>query len=156
MKILAVRVIHKMDDSPDLSFIGEYHGANKVKPHTIDRKARGDMGRNEYQYFTPTMTAEQTGNPDSPEHDYQRMEAYNRGDWGMIGIWAEADVQTHNHGVIQKIRSGGLWGIESDSGAEYLKEVEREQLNELSSELQALTFSKRTINKAFKDVKVKD
>ncbi len=106
------------------------------------------MGRGQFRYFTPAMTGEQTGNPDSPEEDYQRMEAYNRGDWCMLGIWAEAEVQTHNHGVIQRIRSGALWGVESDSGEDYLASVEQEELAALGSELEALGFKPGVISMA--------
>jgi hypothetical protein len=36
------------------------------------------------------------------------------------------------------IRSSGLWGIESDSGDDYFKEVALEQLDELENMLQAI------------------
>jgi len=153
MKILSIKIRREVDPGPDLSYLGEYHGANKVKPQSIDRMERGDMGRNEYRFFTPALTAEQTGNPDSPEEDYQCLEAYNRGDWCMLGIWAEAEVQTQNHGVIQTIRSGGLWGIESDSGEVYLDEIANEELAALSSELGALGFTKRQIKTAIAKAK---
>jgi hypothetical protein len=56
----------------------------------------------------------------------------------------------------QTIRSGGLWGIESDSGDDYLTEVENEQLDELKDELHAIGFSKRAVAAAFRDVKRRD
>ena len=52
------------------------------------------------------------------------------------------------NGVIQRIQSGGLWGIESDSDKAYLKEIESEQLAELANELAACGFSKRSVSKA--------
>ena len=70
-RILSVKVEWKHDESPDYSHLGEY--SNHEGPDSIDRKERGDMGRHEYRYFIPGMTAEQTGNPESPEQDYQRM-----------------------------------------------------------------------------------
>jgi hypothetical protein len=140
--ILSVHVRRSVDPDPDLSWLGEY-GSTPRGEHVIDRQERGDMGRHQYRFFVPALTAEQTGNRDSPEQDYARMEGYNRGDWGMIGIWAEAEVQTHNLGVIQIIRSGGLWGVESDSGREYLASVEQEELAALREELEALGFTKR-------------
>ncbi len=50
--------------------------------------------------------------------------------WAMIGIRAEADVVIA--GTVQTIISPGLWGIESDSSRDYLKEVETEELQQLA------------------------
>jgi hypothetical protein len=143
-RILSVRVKRDVDVDPDLSWLGEY-GSTPKGNHTIDRQERGDMGRNEYRYFTPAMTGDESGNPESPEQDYVRMEAYNRGNWAMIGVWAEAEVQTHSDGVVQRIRSGGLWGVESDSDAAYLASVANDELAALGSELEALGFTKRQV-----------
>ena len=80
--------------------------------------------------------------------DYKRMESLNRGNWCFIGIMAKATVQTEN-GVTQHITSGGLWGIESDSG-DYIKEVVKEQLSSLKCELLSFGFSERAIHYAMK------
>jgi hypothetical protein len=53
---------------------------------------------------------------------------------------------------MQRITSGGLWGIESDSDAAYLKEIEQEQLSELRDQLHAIGFSTRSISAAFRDI----
>ena len=115
-------VIHRdVDTDPDLSWLGKY--ANQpAGPFTIDRQERGDMGRNEFRYFN--CGDNYKGSPAKEmeeycEQDYKRAEAYNRGDWYMVGIWAEAhiliQVGKENHATCERIRSGGLWGIESDS-----------------------------------------
>jgi hypothetical protein len=52
----------------------------------------------------------------------------------------------------QTITSGGLYGIESDSDADYFAEVEQEQLAELRGQLHVIGFSKRAIASAFKNV----
>ena len=88
------------------------------------------------------MTGEDTGNPNSPEEDYQRMESYNRGNWAMIGIKAIAEIAilikkyTPTIKLIQVITSGGIWGIESDQDS--FKEYETSQLDELKDVLEAL------------------
>lgn len=87
---------------------------------------------------------------DNAEADYRRMEALNEGDFCFIGIRAEARIVIEN--VCQDITSGGLWGIESDSDAAYLKEIESEQLAELRSQLEAIGFSKRAVSAAFRNV----
>lgn len=112
------------------------------------------MRRDEYRYFIAAMSGETTGNPDSVRQDYDRMESLNRGDWCYYGISAVAEVWNPKTHTTQKIRSGGLWGIESDSG-NYLEEVEQEQLTELSTELSSLGFGKRAITYAIK-LAVKD
>lgn len=146
-RINAVVIKTVLDESPDMSHLGEYsrtysqadYDAGKV----IDRKARGDMGRHEYQYFIAALSGKDTGNPDSVEQDYQRFESLNAGHWSMIGIYAVAQIVVGN--TCQTIRSGGLYGIESDSGEDYLKQVGDEQLVELAEQLEALCFSKKTV-----------
>lgn len=136
----------------------------------------GDMGRGEFRYFNPSFNyVTKTDDPAdglTPEEvrkyvreDYARMERMNRGDWCYIGIRAEAEVvanvQTEGkpgkwHGVVQRVTSGGLWGIESDSERSYIKEEQAGQLSELKTELLAMGFSKRAISIAFKNVEEKD
>ena len=131
----SVKVYRMVDTDPDLSWIGEY--SNKAtSPAAIDREERGDMGRGEFRYFNPCNTSEETGNPESPEQDYQRMESYNRSDWCMIGIQATATIRVN--GVAQEINSGGLWGIESDSDSTHLRSVAHEQIRELASILESM------------------
>lgn len=126
----------------------------------------GDMNRGEYQFFNPSSnyvdandnlvdgnTAEEVRK--YVRQDYERMEDLNRGGWCFVGVVAEAKIQLERHGVIQTITSGGLWGIESDSG-DYFKEVEAEQLSELRGQLHAIGFSKRAISAAFRNVEHND
>lgn len=150
-RILSVTVKRVQDESPDLSWIGEY-GNSPKSPAAIDREERGERGHGEYRYFNPQLTGEETGNPQSPEQDYERMEAYSRGEWCMLGIIAEAEVQ-FTATTVQTISSGGLWGIESDGGADYFTEVEEEQLSALADELAAMGIGKRAIAYAVKNAK---
>ena len=142
---------------------------------------RGDMGRHEYRYFNPSFnyvdkhgkladgnTAEEVRK--YVRQDYERMESLNRGDWCYIGIRVDAEVQltaTWENSVMSKvswhspiapyqtITSGGLYGIESDSGNDYLESVEQEELSELRAQLKELGFSTRAISTAFKTVEHK-
>lgn len=107
----------------------------------------------EYRFFN--TSGNYTGEPASDVikytiQDYERMESLNAGNWGFIGVQAEAQIEID--GISQTITSGGLWGIESDSGAEYLAGVAEEELNELRTQLHAIGFSKRAISAAFKNV----
>ncbi len=148
-RILSIKLRRETDTDPDLSHLGEYSNSPGPDDRTIDRQERGDCGRNEYRYFVASMSGEETGNPESVEQDYQRMEDYNRCGWCSVGVWVEATVQFSPGGPTQKIRSGGLWGIESDSDDSYFSEVQGEQLAELREQLKAAGFKAITISKAF-------
>jgi hypothetical protein len=79
------------------------------------------------------------GDPEYAEEDRKRYEAY--GDrWHMIGIRAAADVTIA--GTVQHIQSAGLWGIESDSGKAYFKEVAKEEYKALVDILRAMGAKK--------------
>jgi hypothetical protein len=106
----------------------------------------------ELPYFNPPFENYKGESPEDIRkycrQDYDRMESLNNGNWGYIGIRAEAEVQVSD--VVQDITSGGLWGIESDSDKSYLAEIDAEELASLKSELLALGFSRRAISQAFK------
>ena len=57
--------------------------------------------------------------------DAERLAAYNRGEWHMIGIRAKAIVWVErvNYRTIYELESPDLWGIESDSGEEHLRDT---------------------------------
>lgn len=48
-----------------------------------------------------------------------RLKAYKRGEFNFVGVRAEAQVEIG--GITQTITSAGLWGIEDDSGDDYLR-----------------------------------
>ena len=60
----------------------------------------------------------------------ERLAEYTSGAFDFVGIRAEADIIVGN--TVQTITSGGLWGIESDSSPDYLKEVETEEVQQLA------------------------
>lgn len=120
---------------------------------------RGDIARNEFRYFNGPLENYKGESPEDirkyVRQDYERMESLNRGDWCFIGIRAEAEIQLTG-GTVQRISSGGLWGVESDSEASYFSETEQDELSQLRAELEAIGFSKRTISAAFRNVEHKD
>lgn len=111
-----------------------------------DCDEHGDMSRGEYRYFNPSFNyVDKFGAalPETPDEvrqyvrqDYERMESLNRGLWSFLGIGARARVQV-NGDVVQTVRSGSLWGVESDGDYD---DIEREQLAELRDQLHALGF----------------
>ena len=68
-----------------------------------------------------------------------RREAYQRGEFSFVGVRAEAQVVIE--GIVQTLTSGGMWGIESDSGEEYIEEVALEEYNNLRDILKAVGVS---------------
>lgn len=182
-KIESVRIEKVVDDSPDTSYIGEYtdkktdwaicrHCGEYVaiaeqpnEDNIYQSESEEDAislhdcpyWNREYNYFLPYASGEKPGSADYQTYgmqDYKRMERLNSGDWYFIGIIAKAVIVTTN-GTMQTIRSGGLWGIESDSGS-YINEIAKEQLDDLRNELTALGFGKRQIDYAFKNVENED
>jgi hypothetical protein len=75
--------------------------------------------------------------------DKKRLEAYYNDEWYFIGIQAVAEIRIN--GISQTISSGGLYGIESDSGNEYFDEVFEEQKEELKDNLLELGFTEKEI-----------
>lgn len=124
---------------------------------------RGYWDHRSFQYFNGYV---ENYKGESPENirkyilqDYERMEGLNNGDWVYIGIGASAQVSipSGSSSIESDVSSGGLWGIESDSGETYLREsVEVDELAELRTELKALGFSSRAISTAFKNVERKE
>ena len=97
---------------------------------------------------------------DEPDASYleqdefaDRFTEYRRGDFYFMGIYAVAEIRfkTEQGGWTQgaKVRTPGLWGVESDSGAEYLAELGDEQKDELREMLEALNVSADEIARAF-------
>ena len=130
MRIESIQIKYITEDQPDLSWLGDY--SDTPAEHHIDRQKRGDMGRNELRYFNLGC-----GELDYLEQDYARFEDYNNGGWCCIGIIAEATVlcsDQNNGGRLETLSSGGLWGIESDSG-DYLNTVADDELADLREHL---------------------
>ena len=162
-KILSVKIEHCFDECPDTSYLGKF--SDIPQDDAIIRygdhcgKMVSELGEDDempsrsrkHRFFVPSMTGEETGNPESPRQDWQRMESFNRGQWHFIGIIAKARVQMPT-GAIQTILSGGLWGVESDSGKDYIASLEHEELEGLRAELIAIGISARAVHYAFRNV----
>jgi hypothetical protein len=166
--IKSITIRHVIDNDADTSMLGAY--TDKYENHAIKRH---NIGRHEYKYFVPGMTYQDhwdglhkmgysKGNCDTlarqyNQQDYQRMERLNRGDWCYMGIEAVAEIHVPSgigYSQIQHIESGGLWGIESDAGNDYIKEIEAEEIADLKRQLQAFGISIRNFNKI--EIKHKD
>ncbi len=143
-KITAIRTEAVTDESPDLSHLGEYVQSARVDSgqeyRIVDRAARGDVKRGEFEFFI----ADNVENEEQAIENYERMEQYNNSEWCMYGIRAVCTFQvSHDDGKtwnVHTLKTPGLWSIESDSEESYMREVGREQLEELQKDMEALGF----------------
>ena len=178
-RIESITLRHITDVDPDTSYMGQYSD-RKSSEYSLDRAHDEDCPsfdnedgevctcgfdgywhNREYRYFNPFFNyVDKNGHAlegNTPEdvrkyvkQDYERMESMNKGHWNYIGIRAEAKIVVEGH--IQRITSGGLWGIETDSEEGYFAEVESDELADLKSQLKALGFGTCSISAAFKTV----
>jgi hypothetical protein len=116
----------------------------------------------EHPAFKPYAGGEKIGTKNYYNYgmeDYKRMESLNSGNWYFMGISAIAEINTSNNNkewLINKISSGGLWGIESDSSKEYIKEIELEELNNLKDVLKTLGFPDDEIESNINNAELKE
>jgi len=71
------------------------------------------------------------------QKDMERLAAYERGDFGYVGVYARFESHNYKTGVTVTFRSAGLWDIESDSETDYFQEVFNEERNSLIANLEA-------------------
>lgn len=137
-KAIKIDVKRIVDENPDLSFLEttpEYHyGKNGSNWEHVSEEDRQKIIAQYGSIWNACMTY--------AKNDKERLEAYNRGTWEMIGIKAVATIHIPVDGdntvKIQTIDSGGLFGIESDEGEDYIKDIEREQIAEVKKYLKIL------------------
>jgi|GEM_PF-2985906 len=72
--------------------------------------------------------------------DQARLDAWKRGEWHFVFIRARADILVVRNGIGTKysLTSAGVWGIESDSGADYLQTVFEDEKANLLADLKAM------------------
>jgi hypothetical protein len=90
----------------------------------------------------------------------ERKEQYHNDVFSLMGINVETEIHTSldngKNWLINHISSGGLWGIESDSGEEYLKNVAIEEMSELRTTLAGMGFSETAIKRSFDNAVTKE
>lgn len=144
-RIEKVRFVRKIDESPDLDWIGTF--SNTSEEGAINHHERNGVSHNTYKWFNPA-------NPEYAEQEYADMMRIVRGNTSFYGISTEAVI--YLSGVRQVITSGGLWGCEHDgskASEAHFKEEEKQQLDELKDILtNDLNFEKADILKALANV----
>lgn len=70
--------------------------------------------------------------------DAQRIQSFRAGEWWFEGCRAVAEVRYELYDGnlrIERLSSGGLYGIESDCGEDYRREVESQEWSDLQAHL---------------------
>ena len=165
---------HILDDCPDTSFYGKY--ADQLDDGVIVREfdefwenlddeqkedAENTRSR-EYRGFKPYAGEEKEGTEDYYKYglqDYERMEKLNKGDFCFIGIVANCKVKYpigQGSFRLENFSSSGLWGIESDSGKDYLDEVGKDELENLKFHLEKMNINTSNFDELAKDAEIKN
>lgn len=136
-KAIKIEIKRIVDENPDLSFLEttpEYH-------YGTDGSSWEHVSEDDRQRIIAQYGSIWNACVAYTKHDKERLDAYNRGIWEMIGIRAVAIIHIpidDNTVKIQAIDSGGLFGIESDSGDSYIQDIGRDQIAEVKNYLRIL------------------
>jgi hypothetical protein len=130
----------KPEEDPDLSFLGKFTDESKewnisrahnkfVHDLTKEEKWEADnWGRQrEYGYFEPVGGGEKPSSKLFKKfamQDYDRIKAYNQGEWCMYGCVVTAFFR----GI--EVGYASCWGYESDMGESEANQVEKELISE--------------------------
>jgi len=115
---------------------------------------RGDAPDERNDGFYPSHDKDAAGYVEPERYDEEmakaelRMNEWRRGAWGYVGVVAVANIVVpvgETAVILHTLKSGGLWGIESDAG-DYLKEVFEEEKAELLAQLMTLSAALQSGN----------
>jgi hypothetical protein len=108
-----IRIRHVVDENPELSYLEQ-----------------------EYKDCTPEE------NEKYKKQDKERLDNYGT-TWYQMGIYVEADILVpKGDNVVQiiPIKSGGLWGIDSDNDPEEFEHIEAEEIRDIKDTLAQLNI----------------
>lgn len=139
-KITKITLRKIPDHDADTSYLGEF--SQTPGDFAIDQGEQPRILR----YFN----AANVENMEQARSNYDRVMEFENGDVTHYGIRADAEIATSRNGgkswLLNTIRSGGLWGIESDSDQDYFDEVGQDALSELKETLKVMGFIDEAIN----------
>ena len=121
------------DEMSDLSHLGEFSDSPSEGAIQVS-----DGGGGKYRYFNPA-------NPEYAQEEYKRMMEFENGQLGMLGVMAKAEVHIpigNKNFKIEEITSGGIWGVATDSGLEFMADMAKEQVEDLIANLKSFGIKK--------------
>ena len=119
---------------------GKFSASDVIKVESIRFEWKPDCDTSPDEYAQDYADCEPDDRAKYLAQDAERMAAYRRDEWNYQGCIAIAVVSRpigQGSRRLQEFTSGGLWGIESDSDADYLRSVERDELADLAAHLKA-------------------
>jgi hypothetical protein len=153
MKKISEIVIQKVnDDYPDISYLGTFSNTPAAQFSILRSEEITGVEKGTYPYFN-------AANVDSMEQameNYQRALAFDRGDVVSLGVRAAAHVKTSANGkewMLHTIKTGGLYGVDSDSEQDYFSEIATQELAELCDVLREFGFTQQDIDNALSTVR---
>lgn len=93
------------------------------------------------------QTPAQLGSLTAAVENKRRLKALYRGEWHWVGARLAADVVIEHEGRTDErltLTTPGIWGIESDSDADYFREVALDDWDYLAADLAALGLDAET------------
>ena len=133
-ELISIKVKWEPDEYPDLSWLETTLEDGKIIDSWRYTQEEYDANPEQVQQWI--------------SEDHKRLSSYVF-DWCMMGCYAEAKIKTPINptcGLLNTIRSGGLYGIESDSTPEHKKEIEIEELDQLKDVLETMKIDTSRFN----------
>ena len=123
------------DYDTDLSYLGKF--SDEAGEFAIEHEQNNNRS---YKYFN----ADNVENMEQAKQNYKRMMEYENGELQDYGVKATAEIYTSDDGktwLINKIQSGGLWGLSSDGTADDFEDEPENQKMDLIDVLQEFGFT---------------
>ena len=129
---------------PDYDSQLDYLGTFSDEAGEFAVKHEGERGQ--YAYFN----ADNVENMKQAKQNYDRVMQYEKGNILDYGVKATAEITTGNKNwrLLNKISSGGLWGMSSDTDDSEFESEEQNQLDELTDVLIDFGFTKQEVKAA--------
>jgi hypothetical protein len=129
-EVIAIRVEHIVDRYGVPDWLGEY--SNEPKEGAIDVREKYGRDSNYLRYFNPE-------NPEYAEQDLEEYEAFDRGEFCLMGVSAVVTLGLLWREVLfkEEIRSASLWGIVSTDETS-LRSYGEDELFELEETVKTL------------------
>ena len=141
-KIYSFKIVRVPDYDADLSYLGTFDDVAKS-----DLAVEHEPGNPRVlHWFNPQPGTVET--KDQAEQVYDRMVAYEKGEWGMVSVKAIATIGTSDDGKVwlsNEIQSDGVHGVEDDMDS---ADIETEEAEQLISTLKSLGITREEIEEA--------
>lgn len=137
-------VVRNDDDAGETDYLGYFtedvSHVDAEHYYIIDRGEKQAGYHSEARYYVSSFNYVDEAPADRESYalqDYERLEKFVAGAWWFIGVQVSAVVDVPGEGS-RTVTSPGVWGIESDCGEEYVREVAEDEIAQLREELEGM------------------